>query len=69
MDLTKMISSAAIVLLAGLTLSLAPPAGETESASPVVSYAFRSPVVNGMGVSSLADLHGKPVLVEFWGTR
>ena len=69
MDVTKMISSAAIVLLAGLTLGMASPSGETESTTPVVSYAFRSPVVNGMGVSSLADLHGKPVVVEFWGTR
>jgi len=32
-------------------------------------HSFRGPVWNGMGVGSLADLRGKPVLVEFWGTR
>ena len=71
MDMTKILSAGAVALLAGLTLSLAPPSGETESsnASPVVSHQFRSSLVNGMGVSSLSDLNGKPVLVEFWGTR
>ena len=32
-------------------------------------YTWRSPMVNAMGRSSLADLKGKLVLVEFWGTR
>jgi hypothetical protein len=31
-------------------------------------FAFSQPVANGVGVTSLADLHGRPVLVEFWGT-
>jgi len=34
-----------------------------------VDYKFRSPLVNAMGVTSFADLRGKPVLVDFWGTR
>lgn len=34
-----------------------------------VSYNFSQPILNGMGVSSLDDLKGKPILVEFWGTR
>jgi hypothetical protein len=34
-----------------------------------VSYEFRSPLVNGRGVTRLDDLRGKPLLVEFWGTR
>jgi hypothetical protein len=33
------------------------------------SYSFRSPLLQGQGVKSLQDLQGKPVLVEFWGTR
>lgn len=33
------------------------------------SYRFRSPLLNGPGVQSLEDLQGRPVLVEFWGTR
>jgi len=32
-------------------------------------YKFRQPPVNALGVSSLADLRGKPVVVDFWGTR
>ena len=32
-------------------------------------YAFRNPPVNSMGVKSMADLRGKPVLIDFWGTR
>jgi hypothetical protein len=32
-------------------------------------YQFRRPLLNGMGLSSLAEMQGKPVLVEFWGTR
>jgi hypothetical protein len=33
------------------------------------TYAFQQPLVNGQGVKSLADLQGRPVVVEFWGTR
>jgi hypothetical protein len=32
-------------------------------------YQFTQPMVNGLGVKSLADLEGRPVLVEFWGTH
>jgi hypothetical protein len=31
------------------------------------SYSFRESMIQGQGVKSLADLRGKPVLVEFWG--
>lgn len=33
------------------------------------SYAFRQPLLNGRGVRSLADLAGRPTLIEFWGTH
>jgi hypothetical protein len=33
------------------------------------SYSFRAPLLQGQGVKSLQDLQGKPVLIEFWGTR
>ena len=33
-----------------------------------MTYNFSQPMVNGQGVKSLADLGGRPVLVEFWGT-
>ncbi len=32
-------------------------------------YTFQTAPVNAMGVKSLEDLRGKPVLVEFWGTK
>jgi hypothetical protein len=32
-------------------------------------YTFKNPLENGMGVMSLQDLRGKPLLVEFWGHR
>ncbi|MBL8896837.1 MAG: TlpA family protein disulfide reductase [Planctomycetes bacterium] len=31
------------------------------------SHSFREAMIQGQGVKSLADLRGKPVLVEFWG--
>ncbi len=34
-----------------------------------VDHKFRTPLVNALGVTSFADLRGKPVLVDFWGTR
>ncbi|MCY2960441.1 MAG: hypothetical protein NTY35_09785 [Planctomycetota bacterium] len=34
-----------------------------------VDYKFRQAPVNAMGVAGFADLRGKPVLVDFWGTR
>ncbi len=34
-----------------------------------VEYRFRAALDNGRGVTSLADLRGKPVLIDFWGTR
>lgn len=32
------------------------------------AHTFRN-LDNGMGVRSLSDLRGKPVFVEYWGTR
>ena len=32
-------------------------------------YTFQEPLLNGRGVRSLADLSGKPTIIEFWGTR
>lgn len=33
------------------------------------NYSFSKAPVNSLGVQSLADLRGKPVLIDFWGTR
>lgn len=34
-----------------------------------VDYKFNQAPVNAMGVTGMADLRGKPVLIDFWGTR
>ena len=33
------------------------------------TYAFRTPPLGSLGLTDLAELQGKPLLVEFWGTR
>ncbi|MFT5057887.1 MAG: hypothetical protein ACI87O_002829 [Planctomycetota bacterium] len=39
----------------------------SEGSTP--SYTFREAPTNAMGVKSLEAMRGKPVLVEFWGTK
>jgi hypothetical protein len=54
----------ALALTSFALLRPAPPAEGS-----VVDYRFSTAPVNAMGSKSLADLRGKPVLVDFWGTR
>ena len=54
------------VLLPGFTAS---PQDGVAEVGDSVSYSFLEVPVNGMGISSLDDLKGKPVLLEFWGHR
>ena len=56
-----------IVILAATILGAAP--GAAQEAPQAVEYAFREAPVNSLGIGSLADLRGKPVLIDFWGTR
>ena len=53
---------------AGLATALAGAAG-VSAGEETVEYKFRAPLDNGRGVSSMEDLRGKPVLIDFWGTR
>ncbi len=39
----------------------------SEGSSP--AYTFREAPTNSMGVMSLEAMRGKPVLIEFWGTK
>ncbi len=58
------------VLAAGALLSMTwAGAPGSISVGDEVSYNFRKAPLNSMGVGSLGDLAGKPVSVEFWGTR
>jgi hypothetical protein len=61
---------AALGLAAALlapALSAQRPKSVSEGDKP--AYKFQDALVNGMGVTSLADLQGKPTVVEFWGTH
>ena len=60
----KRLSLTALVLVGALGLIGTAPIG-----SDGTSYRFREAPVNSMGVKSMADLRGKPVLIDFWGTR
>lgn len=35
----------------------------------IADYQFSGPLLNGKGLRSLAELRGKPVIIDFWGTR
>lgn len=58
----------ALAALALAALAFAPVAGAQISQGSRPQFKFESPIVNGMGTSSLADLQGKLVWIEFWGT-
>ncbi len=60
--------SVAAVLGSVLAARVAVPAGAVKPGD-TPHYTWRAPLVNGMGVTSLEDLRGKPVLFDFWGTR
>jgi hypothetical protein len=64
MSIRSLRGFAALSLVAAV--SAAPAAA---GAGEAVAYRFRSPLDNGLGLVALEDLRGKPVLVEFWGTR
>lgn len=58
--------------LAGLALTVLGMAAPTTGAGgddEGARYTFRHPPVNSMGVRGMAELRGKPVLIDFWGTR
>ncbi len=55
-----------------LTLAaLASPAAGQSTVAPgdTPSYAWRTTLFQGAGAASLEDFRGKPVLIDFWGTR
>lgn len=54
------------LLLASAMLATAPLSAQVKEGD-TPEYSFRTPIQNGMGAKSLADLRGKPILVEFWG--
>jgi hypothetical protein len=62
----------AIGMKAGLALALLgtlAPAPRAARGGESSNYRFSSPPANSMGVKGMADLRGKPVLIDFWGTH
>lgn len=59
-----------LALLAGALTMLASPAGaQAAEVGAKPNYSFRETPTNGMGIKNLKELRGKPVLIEFWGTK
>lgn len=56
----------AAALLAAGTLGLT---AQPAVAGGAEEHTFRKSPINGDGIGGLADLRGKPVLIDFWGTR
>ncbi len=56
-------------LALGLAFAASPVAQDKVSVGAKPSYEFKSSLHNGRGAKSLADLHGAPTIIEFWGIR
>ena len=55
--------------LAGVALfSATAPTPDRAKVGKTVEYAFSETPDNGLGVTSMESLKGKPTLIEFWGT-
>ncbi len=65
----KILMVGAALAAAGALSSFAGTQSGTAEVGDEISYKFRKPIENGMGLAELADLRGKPVIVEFWGTK
>lgn len=69
---TPLALAAAFVLGSARAVEPAAPAidGKPVTLSPSTSpvdYTWREAPMNSMGIKSLSDLRGKPVLIDFWG--
>jgi len=54
----------------GIAAALALPApAQVQKLGSRPEFRFQAPLLNGPGIASLADLRGRPVLIDFWGTR
>ena len=43
--------------------------GNAPKDGDIVEHKFSTPPLNSGGLKSLAELRGRPLLIEFWGTR
>jgi len=63
------LASLALAAVLGLGSALTTVAQQTVSVGDQPEYEFSNSLFNGRGLKNLADFRGKPLLVEFWGTR
>lgn len=60
----------ALATRATSALSSPPPPARAElRVGERVSYTFRASPTNSAGIKTLDELRGRPVLIDFWGTR
>lgn len=64
-----LLPAGAVAITAALLAGAAPTAQKTIEVGDDASYTFRDAPINSMGIKSLDEMRGKPVLVEFWGTK
>lgn len=64
------IALACAMPLALAAVSASPSASSTAAGDDTpIAFKFSKTPQNGMGLVDMADLRGKPVLIDFWGTR
>lgn len=66
MKLSPLLSSVAVAAVAS-TLWLASSNAAGAAAPLALDYTFRESPLNGNGLKSMAELRGKPVIIDFWG--
>lgn len=64
-----MLTRLALPLLVAAAAAPAVAAQSTVSPGDLPEYTWRTELFQGAAANSLADFRGKPVLVDFWGTR
>ena len=64
-----MLTRLTLPFLAGVLAAPGRAAQSTSSPGDVPEYSWRTELFQGSAASSLADFRGKPVLVDFWGTK
>jgi hypothetical protein len=61
--------AAVAAAVASATLLVAAPQQGAVEPGDLVEYTFRGTMLGEPGPASLAELRGRPVLIDFWGTR
>ncbi|MBL8858344.1 MAG: hypothetical protein JNL28_07575 [Planctomycetes bacterium] len=66
MKLSPLLSSVAVAAVA-CTLWLDASMAAAPAAPLALDYTFRESPLNGNGLKSMAELRGKPIIIDFWG--